>query len=122
MSNDYIQGNDVSTDTATNWYGYVPVESALTWGVLTISGSQEPEREKNMRSLFRITVVNPKTEKIFPETKVIARDRESALLRADLPGEVRANPDKYDILVEHVGDVRAKKDVQKVKVVKEEEE
>lgn len=109
--NDYTYYVDsVSTDTAT------------TWGTLTISGSQEPERDKNMRSLFRITVVNPKTEKIFPETKVIARDRESALLRADLPGEVRANPDKYDILVEHVGDVRAKKDVQKVKVVKEEEE
>ena len=48
--------------------------------------------------------------------------KEGALLRADLCPEVRANPDDFDIIVDRLGDVRAKKDVQKVKVVKDDDE
>lgn len=106
----YFIGNDTAASANT---------SDITWGTITISGSGEPERDENMRCLFRITVVNPKMEIVYESLLVIAKDRETALLRVDLPSGVRTNPDDYDILVEHVGDVRAKEEVKKVKVVTE---
>ncbi|KKL70369.1 hypothetical protein LCGC14_2105590 [marine sediment metagenome] len=75
-----------------------------------------------MRTLYRITPVNPKTDKVFPSELVIADDESQALLKANLPDGVRANPEKFDILVETVGSVRSKKEVQRVKMVKEGED
>ena len=80
------------------------------------------KKEENMRGLYRITVVNPKTEGITEYLPVVARDRGNAILKTNLPETIRQNIDDFDILVEHVGDVRAKKDVQKVRVVKEDGE
>lgn len=100
---------------------YNTTNDATTWNTLTIGGSQEPERDKNMRSLYRITVVNPKTEEIYDPVLVVAKSREGALLGADLTDEIRGNSEAFDILVEVVGDVRAKKETQKVQVVEKEE-
>ena len=106
--------NDVTyfVDTAAN-------ETVTTWGTLTISGER---RDENMRGLYRIIVVDPKSEEIVGPIFVIAKDESGALLKADLPQGIRSYSDHYDFIVDRLGDVRAKKDVQKVKVVKEDEE
>lgn len=77
------------------------------------------KKEENMRGLYEIHAVNPKTEEIIGPILVVAKDEQGAILKADLPQEVRSNSEQYDILIECVGDVRVKKDVQKVEVVKE---
>jgi hypothetical protein len=97
-----------------------------------------------MRYLFRITIVNPKTGGIVLSSQssespnllgcrswfkidlaqsllVVARDRSEALLKADIPANVRANADDYDFCIEEVGEVRPKRETQKVKVVKDDE-
>lgn len=118
--------NNDTSDTAFGGYYYTGMPATAPGGFVptyvTISGLGEPERDKNMRRLYRITVVNPKTEKITGPVLVVAKDEPGALLKADLPQEVRANSDKYDICIEIVGDVRAKKETQKVKVVEGDEE
>lgn len=74
-----------------------------------------------MRYLYRVTVVDPKKEQVILEVKVVAEDEKQVLLKAELPSDVRSKPDKYDILIEEVGEVRAKKEVQKVKISKEDD-
>lgn len=112
-------GNDISG----NWT--VGVDAAkdheATVAYTYYGFGDKPERS-NMRALYRIIVVNPKTEAISGPYFVVAKDESGALLKADLPQNVRANSEDYDILIECVGGVRAKKDVQKVKVVKEDDE
>lgn len=134
---DYTNGNDtwstaIETTSGTTWGGWaptVPVQGLPPGAVVTgievngvDIGDMFQKKEENMRSLFRITVVNPKTEVIEEALVVIAKDREGALLKAGFRAAIRTNSDQYDFLVEHVGDVRAKKEVGRVKIVKEDEE
>jgi len=124
--NETVYWNGTGNDTAdTTFGGYIataPNNEPVLWNTLTISGSGEPERDKNMRRLYRITVVNPKTEEITGPFLVVAKGESGALLKANFSQEVRTNSDKYDICVEIVGDVRAKKETQKVKVIEGDEE
>jgi hypothetical protein len=113
MANDYTYTDSLSTSGDSISYQYYDANKD-TWIKIDCLKS---EKEENMRSLFRITVVEPKTEQAFDCGLVVAKDRENALLKAGLSGAILANPDDYDIIVEHVGDVRAKKDIQEVRVV-----
>ena len=74
-----------------------------------------------MRYLYRINVVDPKTEAVILMANAVAETEQNALLKAKLPDNVREAPDKYDILIERVGQVRAKRETQTVKVVTQEE-
>jgi len=121
MANDEIDwGNytslsDSATVTATsNWHFVSP---GGKWSALG-----DLEKEKNMRRLYRITVVNPRTEEIVGPVLVVAKDEKGALLKANLPQEICADSDKYDFCIEIVGHVRSKKETQKVKVVEKGEE
>lgn len=69
------------------------------------------------RTLYRITVVNPKTESVVATVVVVAIDTAQALLKADLPVDVRQAPGKFDFLWETVGSVRPERETQKVEVV-----
>ena len=115
--------------------GYPPSFPTTDVTIRYVEG-EKPER-RNVRYLFRITIVNPKTGGIVLSSSsqsespslidlvqslhVIAKDRAEALLKADIPANVRANADDYDFLIEQVGEVRPKRETQKVKVVKDEE-
>lgn len=126
-------GNDTSS---TAWGGgyYVDV-GAPRAGVPPGAASDRPYefhdwdnfpakegRDENMRGLYRIIVVNPKTEEIGDPVMVIAKDEGAAMIKAALKGAIKGKVEDYDILVDRLGDVRAKKETQKVKVIKEEEE
>lgn len=123
-SNLYIAGDSL---TSPNW-GTLTIgaadhsneicETVVSYG----SYVDKPKERSNMRALYRIIVVNPKTEEVREPIMVIAKDEAAAKMKALLKQCFSGNIDDYDILAECVGDVRAKKDVQKVKVVKEDEE
>lgn len=122
MTSDYYIKADDST--LPNW-GAITIGAADHANeVTTTYGTYvgKPERSENMRALYRIYAVNPKTEAIHGPYLVIAKDESGALLKAGLPSDSRTNPEDYDFIVDRLGDVRAKKDVQKVKMVKEGEE
>lgn len=104
-------------DTATTAY-----DLAIT-GTSDVSGYvMDQERRNNMRGLYRITVVNPKTEEIGEPLMVIAKDEAGAMVKAALQGAIKGKVEDYDIIVDRLGDVRAKKDVQRVRMVKGEDE
>jgi hypothetical protein len=74
-----------------------------------------------VRYLFQVWIVDPKLEGVLNVLTVVAKDRSEALLKAPIPADVRANADDYDFLIEQVGEVRPKRETQKVKVVKDDE-
>ena len=69
-----------------------------------------------MRNLFRITVIEHRTDKIVLREEVVAADQPQAMLKASLPVEVRDAPDKYEFVVESFS-LKPRRDVQKVEVV-----
>jgi hypothetical protein len=114
-------GGEAATTTAV----WASTTAPIVQHPVYISYTQEDtsnkikEEAKGMRHLYRITVVDPKTEDIEFEGRVIAETEGQALMKAKLSDAVRSKPENYDILVECVGSIRAKKDIQKVKIVKD---
>jgi len=110
----------------------VKVRSTITVPYLTFGGTADnidiheiidDRKVNNMRKLYQIIVVDPATEEIMPigdevVPSIIAKNREQALLKVGLPPVAIANIDDFDIICVELGDVRAKKEAAKVKVVK----
>jgi hypothetical protein len=72
-----------------------------------------------MRGLYQVTVVDPERDMIWDSMQVIAKSEGGAKLKAlrVLDGLDDRDPDDLDIIVVRLGDVRAKREVQEVKVV-----
>lgn len=79
-----------------------------------------PKKEvKDMRSLYHVVVVNYKTDEILEDGLVIAENAEKARIKAAAPFVNGYDLDDLDVICNKLGDVRKKKEVQKVQVVKE---
>ena len=72
---------------------------------------------KDMRGLFHIVVVEYKTDKILQDGLVIAKDRETAKIKALAPFADAHDLDDLDAVCNKLGDVRKKREVQKVTIV-----
>jgi pyruvate kinase len=74
-----------------------------------------------MRHLYEVHIVDPENDLILSSKRHIAKSGESAKLRAltaeDLPDDT--DYDDLDVIVVVLGDVRDKKEVQEVKILKE---
>ena len=80
----------------------------------------KPERKKNVRGLFEVFIVNPETDTVWCERKVVARDADGARMKAirlGIPPE--HDPEDYDVICRRIGDVRLKTKVKEVRVVKD---
>ena len=80
-------------------------------------------KEIPMKNLYNVVVVSNE-EKILLDEKVVASDREEATFNAgvhDALKEAKLKPKDVSILVNDMGQVRVKKEPQKMIVVKEEE-
>lgn len=71
---------------------------------------------KDMRGQYQVTAVDPDTEEFVLDVKVVAGTHESAKFKA-LKGSDIEDLEQYDFAVVRLGDVRAKKQVQEVKIV-----
>ena len=80
----------------------------------------QKEEVKDMRGLFHIVVVEYKTDKILEDGLIIARDREAAKIKALAPFADKYDLDDLDAICNKLGDVRKKKEVQKVEIVESE--
>lgn len=72
-----------------------------------------------MRGLFEVFVVDPTSGEIVFEKRLLAADEAKARLKAAVQAKLDRDVDEYDIIVRKLGDVRAKKQVQEVRVVSE---
>lgn len=70
------------------------------------------------RGLFQVYVVDYKNDFPFDPVVVVAESSEAAKLNAFRKvGYLEGVPDYYDFIVRRLGDVRAKKEVQEVRIV-----
>lgn len=75
------------------------------------------EERKPMRGLFEVFVVNPESGEIEARDVVVADNDKKAELKVMRALDV--DPDDVDIIVRRLGDVRQKRHIQEVKVVKD---
>jgi hypothetical protein len=97
-----------------------------TWEV-TSTGNRVPikRKENEMRGLYKVYVVDPRKQgKLLEEATVIAKE-DTVFLKIDIAGiarKVGLDVDEVDVITQFIGDVRARKEAQRVKVVKGEDE
>jgi hypothetical protein len=79
---------------------------------------QQPQKEQEpVRGLFEVFVVNPESGEIVKRDVVVADSDKKAELK--VMRAIDVDPDDVDIIVRRLGDVRPKRKVQEVKVIKE---
>lgn len=112
---------DTTTVSPDNWTGEY-VQDDREWVRVpspnsTLYALYEKEEVKDMRGLFHIVVVEYKTDKILQDGLVIAKDRETAKIKALAPFADAHDLDDLDAVCNKLGDVRKKREVQKVTIV-----
>jgi hypothetical protein len=77
------------------------------------------EEKEPVRGLFRVYIVDPKTDEVITCPSFVAKDANNAQIRAvqKAGDKLTRDIDEYVILVERIGDVPAKRAVQEVKMV-----
>ena len=121
-----------STTTASSWTYHPTVTHIERIGQPIYIGRafvpsivQEPKKGKVKRmdrGLFLVYIVDPATDEVVHETgAIVAKDEDNAQLKAVrmAGGTLTKDIDDYDIVVVELGDVRDKKTVQEVKVIKD---
>ncbi len=78
----------------------------------------EKEEVRDMRGLFQFYVVDPEKGGVVGDGLVIAKNKETAKIKALAPFADKYDLDDLDIICNRLGDVREKKEVQEVKIVK----
>ena len=109
--------------SATYWGSYQsPIEVCPLgeWVCASSSAIYKKEEVREMRGLFDVYVVDPEAGEIVYGDVVIAKDKEMAKLKALQACEVPLDDlDDFDIICNRLGDVRKKKEIAEVRVVKD---
>lgn len=112
-----------SVGNSATWVndGYFPTTTDDTdsWPGLPVILFEESKKEevKDMRGLFHVVVVEYKTDRILEDGLVIAKDKETAKIKSLAPFADAFDLDDLDTICNRLGDVRKKKEVQKVEIV-----
>ena len=105
-------------------YPFYP-ESVINDGRLASlekSVQESLEKKVTTRSLWEVFIVDPKTGAVAFEF-VVAKDENAAKIKGfNASEDVENDYEDYDVLARIVGPVRPKKEVQKVRVVKDEDD
>lgn len=100
------------------------VDTVATEPWVTIHSKPSNHKEQPMETLFNVIVVS-KDREVLLDSKVVAESRDEAKLEVDihfLLKETKLRTKDVTILVQEIGEVKVRKEVQKVKVVDKEEE
>jgi len=90
----------------------------------SITLTQNPKKGEPMATLFNIIIVS-KDRDILIDTKVVAEDEEEAKFSVDIHSILinkRLKPKDVTILCNSLGEVKVRKEVQKVKIVDKDDE
>jgi hypothetical protein len=86
----------------------------------TYPTAERKEQKTTMRGLFQAYIIDSADDEVICQSKpFVAKDEENARLKAVQQAELPGDLDDYDIIIERLGDVRAKQKIQEVRVVKE---
>jgi len=80
------------------------------------------EKQEGKMKLYQIYAVNPQTEQIVIDEKVIAASKEEVILNSKLSAvltELKLKLSDVDYFIYEIGSLRAKKEVQEVKIITE---
>lgn len=109
-------GDYSSSGTWTSWKGdttYPP--SGGSWVTLYT----ERKEVNEMRGLFYVVVVDYQNDTILEDGLYIAKDAETAKIKALSVFADTYDLDDLDVICQRLGDIRKKKEIQEVKIVKE---
>ncbi len=111
---------------------YATTTNLCTWddgGTVNVGYTNTKKEEKTrMRGIFTTYIVDPKQEKVLAKVQTIGENAQEAERKALMSPEVAAlkiiDISKVDIYTDDTTDlfIRPKKDVQKVKIAKEDED
>lgn len=76
-----------------------------------------PKEKELMRGLFEVFIVDPETGTVVDPGLFVAKDDQTARMKAWIASKLDGDLDNYDFIVRRLGDVRNKKSVQEVKVI-----
>ena len=138
----YAYGTTTTTNNNTIGTFYLPtptkvcpdpsIEQNKYWGISSIKfvceelghkNNPKKERKPNMEILYQVIVVS-KDREILSESKIVAEDKDEAKLGVDIHHVLRGGHLKLKdvtILCVELGDVKVRKEVQKIKVVDKDE-
>jgi hypothetical protein len=123
---EYLTNDSNITGTVTNgnWYSYTDQisigASSACWVPIWPNAEEKPakkKKDKNMRHLYEVYIVDPETDVVQKLEGIVAATEKSAERKAIQGSNFDKDLDDYDFIVVKLGDVRAKKSVQEVKVV-----
>ena len=77
----------------------------------------EKERKIDMRYLYEVFIIDPEEDNVLFRGHVIAKDRNGAERKVVAGTELEGDLDDYDFIVNKLGEVRPKKEVQEVKIL-----
>lgn len=109
----------------TNQWGSTPIQYVYPQTI--IQNIETKEVKKEMRSLYRVYVVDPrKNGKVLKDGELVIADNENqAMLKAGVAtvaAQANLELEQVDVYVEKIGTfIRPRKETQRVKMVKEEE-
>lgn len=91
---------------------------ALADGICWNDVVNNPRKDNKMsRGLYSVFVVDAQNEEVVFDSYVVAQSYDGAKLRVLKSADLKKDIEEYDIIVLRLGDVRAKKEVQEVKIV-----
>ena len=120
--NKYTYGPIITDSTGTY---YLPNDVQIEFVCEELGHKDNPKKERKagMETLYQVIVVS-KDRDILSESKIVAEDQDEAKLGVDIHSVLRGRHLKLKdvtILCIALGDVKVRKEVQKVKVVDKDE-
>lgn len=109
------------TNLATMPYWTTAVSPVLKpWHLLRTSPQPKQPEEPPVRYLYRVYIVDPATDQVTEIPPFVAKDEATARLKAlqKAGDKIEKDVDQLDFVVVALGQVRAKKEIQEVKIAK----
>lgn len=98
------------------WIESHPGYSTSCWAPLII---ERKEVKEEMRGLFYVAIVDYLNDTVLEDGLYIAKDAETAKIKALSVFADTYDLDDLDVICQRLGDIRKKKEIQEVKIVKE---
>jgi hypothetical protein len=118
MGTNYGDCSTITTNSTGDYQIWTYPQTYSGYPIYNSPNVEIDKENKNMRSLFKVYVVDPKGKgKLIKEETVIAKDATQAQMKVCKGTDVSVEIEDYDIIVVCLGQIREDEKVQEVKIV-----